>query len=437
MKSILKKTISFLLTLEARAILKKYRPKIIAVTGSVGKTSAKDAIFSVMSDNFFVRKSEKSFNSDIGIPLTILGCKNAWNNPFSWIANLFSGLEIIFISQKYPEWLILEVGADRPGDIKSVTKWLKPDIVVITKFAKVPVHIEYFTCRDEVVREKFYLVEALKRDGILVLNGDDDDALDFGNKFIGKKIVYSVDTPSEVRASNISMSYEQSSGSKILSGMNFKIDYLGNSVPINILGTVGLASVYSALSAIAVGVSCELNLVGMGESLSKYSSPSGRMKIIRGIKDSTILDDTYNSSPVAVNNALDILKNVETKGRKIAVLGDMMELGKHSIEEHNSAGMKASGSCDILITVGVRSRKMAEGALSSEMDEKNIYQYDTAIEAGKELQNMISQNDVILVKGSQSMRMERVVEETMAEPEKAGELLVRQDYEWRTLRNSI
>ena len=431
MKTILKKTIAYLLAIEAKAILKKYKPKIIAVTGSVGKTSSKDAIFSVMSESFFVRKSEKSFNSDIGIPLTILGCMNAWNNPFAWIANLLKGLEIILISREYPEWLILEVGADRPGDIREVTAWLKPDVVVVTKFAKVPVHIEYFTCREEVIREKFYLVEALKRDGILVVNSDDEDANNFAQNSINKKILYSIETPSDVKASNVSMSYEIEGDHKNLTGMTFRIDYKGSSVPININGTVGLAGVYSALSAISVGASCGLNLVEMGERLAKHLSPSGRMRLIKGMKNTTILDDTYNSSPVAVSNALDILKMVQSGGRRIAVLGDMMELGKHSIEEHKNAGMIAKSSCDILVTVGVRSRKIAEGALSLGMEEKNIYQFDTAIEAGRDLQQMISPFDTILVKGSQSMRMERVVEEIMAEPAKASELLVRQDEEWK------
>ena len=143
MKSILKKIISTIIKYEAVLIIKKYKPKIIAVTGSVGKTSTKDAIFAVMSSSFFVRKSEKSFNSDIGIPLTILGCPNAWFDPIKWARNIFRGLELIVFKHSYPEWLILEVGADRPGDIKEVSKWLKPNIVVLTAFAKVPVHIEF------------------------------------------------------------------------------------------------------------------------------------------------------------------------------------------------------------------------------------------------------------------------------------------------------
>ena len=125
-KEIFKKTIVKILELEAKAIIKKYQPQIIAVTGSVGKTSTKDAIYSVMAKNFYARKSEKSFNSDIGVPLTVLGCDNAWNNPVKWLSNIWKGLSYIIFKKSYPEWLVLEVGADRPGDIKKITKWLKP-----------------------------------------------------------------------------------------------------------------------------------------------------------------------------------------------------------------------------------------------------------------------------------------------------------------------
>ena len=190
MKQLIKKIIFNILKLEAILVIKKYKPQIIAVTGSVGKTSTKDAIFAVMASTFSVRKSEKSFNSDIGIPLTILGCPNAWYNLFLWIKNIFSGLELIIFSCNYPKWLILEVGADRPNDIKAITKWLKPHIVVITAFAKVPTHIEFFKDKDEVVKEKKYLADALKKDGILIVNGDDEDCMKIKESFKNISYIY-------------------------------------------------------------------------------------------------------------------------------------------------------------------------------------------------------------------------------------------------------
>ncbi|MFA6797644.1 MAG: Mur ligase family protein [Candidatus Paceibacterota bacterium] len=427
MKSIFKKVISSIIQFEAKLILKKYKPKIVAVTGSVGKTSTKDTIFSVMSTSFNTRKSEKSFNSDIGIPLTILGCHNAWSDPFLWFKNIFIGVDLILFKNEYPDWLILEVGADRPGDIKQVTRWLKPDVVVVTAFAKVPVHIEFFNSREEIIREKRYLVEALKHDGTVIVNGDDIDAMNMRDMVKNNSIVYGTDGLSDIIASNSSIHYSEKGQ---IDGVSFKADYKENSVPIIIKGSLGDQNIYSALAAIAVGLSQKINLVKMGEALLNHETPKGRMKIISGIKNSIIMDDTYNSSPIALASALNTLKNIKTKGKKIAVLGDMMELGKHSSEEHYTAGKMSSESCDVLITVGLRSRKIAEGALDGGLSEKNIFQYDDSVSAGKFVQEIISDGDIVLMKASQSLRMEKAVEEIMAEPEKARGLLVRQEKEW-------
>ena len=429
MKSIFKKIVASILQFESKLVLNKYNPKIVAVTGSVGKTSTKDAVFSVIASSFYVRKSEKSFNSDIGIPLTILGCPNAWNNPLLWLSNIWHGLKLILWRQSYPEWLVLEVGADRPGDIKSVSKWLRPDVVVLTRFAQTPVHIEFFKDRAEIIREKGYLVDAIKHDGVLVVNADDVDAMNMAKKTQNKVLKYGVLGDADVRATNAEIHYDEKTFAP--DGVIFKVNYLNNTVPIIIKDTLGMQNIYSSLAAVAVGISQGVNIVKAGEGLLKHEAPRGRVRVIRGIKNTTILDDTYNSSPVALHSALDALKDIKTKGRKIAALADMMELGKHSVEEHYEAGKDAAESADILITVGVRSRKMAEGALDGGMGDLNIFQFDDSIEAGAALQNMLKEGDIVLVKGSQSTRMERVVEEVMAEPEKAGELLVRQEEEWK------
>ena len=427
MKSIFKNIISSVIQFEANLILKKYKPKIVAITGSVGKTSSKDAIFSVMATSFYTRKSEKSFNSDIGIPLTILGCSNAWSDPFLWFKNILIGIELVIFKDNYPEWLILEVGADRPGDIKQVTKWLKPDVVVVTAFAKVPVHIEFFNSREQIVREKRYLVEALKHDGTVIVNGDDIDSMNMKDAVKNNSITYGTDGSSDIVASNLSIYYSEDGK---ICGMSFKANYKENSVPIIMKGSLGAQNIYSALSAIAVGLSQKINLVKIGEALLNHETPKGRMKIISGIKNTTIIDDTYNSSPIALASALETLKDIKTKGKKVAVLGDMMELGKHSTDEHYEVGKIAGESCDILITVGIRSRKMVDGALDSGLSEKNIFQYEDSISAGKFIQEIISEGDVVLLKASQSVRMEKAVEEIMFEPNKARELLVRQEDEW-------
>ena len=350
-------------------VLRKYKPKIVAVTGSVGKTSTKDAIYTAMSGSFFVRKSEKSFNSDIGIPLTILGCQNAWSNPLMWIKNILVGLSSIIFKEKYPEWLVLEVGADRPGDIRKITKWLKPDIVVITKFAKVPVHIEFFESRDDLINEKWYLVRALKTGGTLVINADDEDSVEMSKDFSGQIIKYGFDNPANVKAENLDYLYEDGESNKKVMGISFRINYEGNSLPMFVRGSVGIPNIYSILASVAVGFVNKINPVKINEMFAEHDTPKGRMKLIKGIKGSTIIDDTYNSSPLAVASALQTLNDIKTKGRKIAVLGDMMELGKLSSEEHYNAGKIAGEFCDLILTVGMRSKKLAEGALDANLDE--------------------------------------------------------------------
>ena len=150
MKNGIKQIIVAIITWEARAVLWRYRPKIVAITGSVGKTSAKDATHSVFSGERFARKSQKSLNSEIGVPLTILGCESGWNSAFKWLKNILHGLSVMFLPNHYPKWLILEVGADRPGDIKTLTKWVRPDIAVITGIPDIPSHVEFFDSVEQV-----------------------------------------------------------------------------------------------------------------------------------------------------------------------------------------------------------------------------------------------------------------------------------------------
>jgi UDP-N-acetylmuramoyl-tripeptide--D-alanyl-D-alanine ligase len=155
------------------------------------------------------------------------------------------------------------------------------------------------------------------------------------------------------------------------------------------------------------------------------------MRLISGVKDTLVIDDTYNSSPAAVNAALDALALVKPQGRRIAVLADMLELGRYSVEEHRKAGAHASHVVDLLATVGFRARDIADGALDADLRDGQILQYEDAGKAGDELEALLQPGDCILVKGSQSMRMERTVERLMKEPERAGELLVRQETNWK------
>ncbi|MBI4068200.1 UDP-N-acetylmuramoyl-tripeptide--D-alanyl-D-alanine ligase [Candidatus Kaiserbacteria bacterium] len=421
-----KKSIVFLLTWEARLVLSRYKPKVIAVTGSVGKTTTKDAIYAALSGSLHVRKSEKSFNSDIGVPLTILGLENAWRNPLLWGLNLARGLALLVRKKEYPAWLVVEVGADRPGDIRRIAKWLRPDTAVITGVPDFPVHVEFFRSPDEVAREKRALAEHVKEGGTVILNGDDSRMLEMCSAF-EKVITYGFEKQNNFSASHQGILYEK--GKAI--GTRFRLVHSGLAFPVSIMGALGKARTYAALAAFAVAEVVGIESSSVARSLAAWMPPPGRMRVIKGVNGSTIIDDTYNSSPAAALSALDTLKEVKAI-RRIAVLGDMLELGRYATEAHRSVGTRAAVCAETLLTVGFRSRATGEAALDAGMPEQNIreYEHTESRRVGQELRNELREGDIVLVKGSQSMRMERTVEELMAEPEKAVDLLVRQEPEW-------
>lgn len=429
MRAFFKYIIVRILTWEARVVLARYRPRIIAVTGSVGKTTTKDAIYAALSPQVRIGKSEKSFNSEIGVPLSILGLENAWSDPLQWMLNVFRGVYKMIAPREYPEWLVLEVGADRPGDIRSVARWLRPDIALITGVPEVPVHVEYFDSPEAVLREKRALAEYLRPGGKLVINGDDARLEELQSSFRGACITFGEGHENDFRASHSEVIYRDG----VPSGVHFRIDYDGSSVPVDVYGALGMPRVLAASAALAVAECAGIDAVSAAEGLQEWSPPPGRVRIIRGVKGSIILDDTYNSSPAAAIAALETLASVAA-GRRIAVLGDMLELGKFSLKQHREIGKRAAAVVDMLITVGFRSRATAEAARDAGLGDMQVrsYEMDEAERAGDELERELREGDVVLVKGSQSMRMERTVLEMMAEPEKAEDLLVRMDPNWRT-----
>ncbi|OHA58670.1 MAG: hypothetical protein A2571_02785 [Candidatus Vogelbacteria bacterium RIFOXYD1_FULL_44_32] len=430
-KDIFKQIISAILIKESILVLKKNRPKIIAITGSVGKTSTKDAIFTVLAGHFRTRKSQKSYNSEMGIPLTILGLKSAWLNPLGWLKIIVLGALEGLKHDLYPERLVLEVGADRPGDIRKMTKWLKPDIGVLTRLPNIPAHIEFFSDREAVVREKIALAQGVRKDGYIIYNSDDTTLHDKISILPHAKITYGFNEPADLRASNAQILYENKDGLDLPIGLSFKVDYRGQIIPIRVRGVLGKHQIYSVLGAIAVAIAEGLNIVVVAETIQNlHETPPGRLRLLAGVKNSVILDDTYNSSPAALEAALLTVGGIKSTGRKIAVLGDMLELGEHTIEAHRAAGELVAKNCDMLLTVGLRSKFIEEKAREIGLAEEAIKHFDNSSEAGEALDKIIEAGDVVLIKGSQGMRMEKAVVEIMAEPLRAEELLCRQEEEW-------
>ena len=413
-------------------VLRRFKPKIIGVTGSVGKTSTKDAIYRVLSGgDLSVRKSEKSYNSDLGVPLTILGCQSAWNDVFGWLEIMIYGLRLLVSRQPYPKWLVLEVGLEYPGEIKKIVDWINFDLAVITLLPEVPVHIEFFNSKEEVINEKMLLAKAVSLGGQVLLNADDETALKFIPELKAEVSTYGRDEKADYRAGAGQIYYEEKEGKTLPAGLEFVLYHNEKTLPVKIPGVIGNHQIYPVLVALAVGEKLDLKMTTMIESLHQYLPPAGRLRLIEGIKGTMILDDTYNASPAAVSAGLEALADFQTSGRKIAVLGDMLQLGGYTVEAHKKIGYLASEVCDYVVTVGLRTKFIDDALAEKKFASKKMRHFDNSIEAGVFVQNLIKTGDVIFVKGSQSIRMEKVVEEIMAQPELKEKLLVRQDREWQ------
>ncbi|MFA5184126.1 MAG: UDP-N-acetylmuramoyl-tripeptide--D-alanyl-D-alanine ligase [Patescibacteria group bacterium] len=410
----------------ARLILKKYQPTIVAVTGSIGKTSAREAIYHVLREKLSVRMSRKNYNNEFGVPLTIIGAASPGRDLGGWFQIFWlAGRRLLFRDPDYPRVLILEMGADRPGDLAYLTRIATPMVALVTNVS--PAHLEYFGSVAEVQKEKQVLVENVDRQGLVVLNHDNEATRQMAAASRARVLTYGLKPGADLQAQDLVFNFTK--GSYELAGLNCKLNRQGAVVPLFLDNVLTEGALSAALAAVAVGLYFDLNLVEIAAALRDFSLPPGRMNILPGIKHTFIIDDTYNSSPEAAMSALDILGRikVEETARKYAVLGEMLELGSYTEEGHRAVGAKlAASGIDGLIAVGEKARDIIRGATEAGMADDYIFYFDRTEEAGRFLQNRLKAGDIVLVKGSQGARLERIVKEIMAEPERAGELLVRQ-----------
>jgi len=426
----MKKLLQLKLRILARLILKRYQPTIIGITGSIGKTSAKEAVYHVLKTKFSVRTNFKNYNNEIGLPLTIIGRESPGRDLFGWFVLLWQALGlIIFKSKKYPKILVLEMGVDRPGDMDYLTAIAPPDVAIVTAVSYS--HMEYFGSLNNIKKEKQRLVESLPPQGLAILNFDSAPVKEMTEVSKARILSYGIKQEADLRAQDIIYNFTRDNYD--FAGINFKLNNQGSIVPVSMKNVMSEPTLYAALAATAVGLYFEMNLVEISAALHNFTSPPGRMNLLPGIKHSFIIDDTYNSSPEAAASAVKILSRikVDAQAKKYAVIGDMLEIGAYTEEGHRLIGrLIQEEGIDILVAVGERARDFIRGAKDAGLEDEQIFYFDKAEEAGRFLQNRIKEGDVLLIKGSQGARMEKIVKELMAEPERAKELLVRQDVPW-------
>ena len=415
MKTLFRKFIVSALTAFARIAIYLHRPKIIAITGSVGKTTVTNMVVSILKENgLSSRGSIKSYNGDIGVPLSIFGLQSGISNPFKWIYILFiSFFKMLF---SIPKYIVLEVGLETPGDITGIVKWLKPDISTITLLAKNPVHLERFNDKESLYKEKLSLFEETKNKGAVVWNGEDEIQKKYISNTSKTFNINSFNSDSiEVVSSNIHYDEYGPIGTDIL----IKID--GSEETFYMPEVIGEGVVQSLVASLATvrAISKDIPITVMRKAIASRPATPGRMHILGGKNGSVIIDDSYNASPIAMEKALQTLSMVDKK-KKIAILGVMAEIGDERDSIHKRIGEVLGETVDTAFIVGDANYGNKENILY-EKDHKKI------IEKCLEIAD---KDTVFLCKGSQVSRVEKIVKGLISEKVNPKESLVRQEGFW-------
>ena len=411
----MRKLLQRILKIFAKIVLVKYKPIVIAITGSVGKTSSKEAIYAILKSHFEekrVRKNERNYNNEIGVPLTIFGLETGGRSIFRWALRFIKVFWMIIFNVDYPDFLILEMGADRPGDIKYLLKFVHHKVGVITTIGEIPVHVEFFETPDKVAEEKKIMVKMLKSDGIAILNYDDERVKKMAEGIEARIMTYGLNEKAEVKATNYNLEINPLSAVET-SELNFKLDFKGSSVPAKLYNVLGTQHLYSVLAGAAVGIVFGLNLVEISEAIKTIKPLPGRMHLIKGVKNTLIIDDTYNAALLSMEAGLDALKVFEGR-RKIAVLGDMLEIGQYSEQTHIQVGKKAGEIADIIFVIGNCAGFLKQGAISAGFDANKIFEFSLSEQAAKAVEKEMKENDIVFIKGSRAMKMEKIIEEIIA-----------------------
>jgi len=308
--------------------------------------------------------------------------------------------------------------------MKYLLDFIPVKVGVITAIGQFPAHIEFFPEKGKLIEEKALLVKSLAKNSLAVLNYDDLSVRMIGDDLHKEVSIvnYGMGHGADLKIINYELVIRDLKKGDF--GVNFKLEYQGSFVPVRLNKVLGKQQAYAVAVAAAVGLNFGLNLVEISSALRKYRSLPGRTKLIKGIKNSWIIDDSYNSSPTSALAALEILEELPGQ-RKIAVLGDMLELGESTEAGHRHVGQQAVLVVDLLFAVGSRASFIADEAVQQGMARDKIFKFSRSKEAALTLQKEMFPGDTVLIKGSRAVHLEKVVREIMADPRKADKLLVK------------
>lgn len=407
-KSRSRRLLELTVRLLARATLARYRPDIVGITGSVGKSSTKEAIACVLRGERRLRASAGNLNNEIGLPLAILSDARESGGALFWLRVCLQALARFMVRRPYPALLVLEYAADRPGDIRYLTEIARPRIAVVTAVGEIPVHVERYAGPEAVAREKARLVEAVPASGFAILNADDPHVLAMRERARGKVITFGWGEGADVRVEG----FEVRAVNGVPAGISFKLAYGGSFVPVRLDRVLGRSAASAAAAAAAVGIAFGLHLVRIAEALSFLEPLPQRLVAAEGRNEILIIDDTYNASPLSMREAIATCRDLSGR-RRVAILGDMRELGKFSVPAHEALGAEAAEVFSAILAVGEYARFTAEGARRARVPKLRVSAVGTVEEAIARLAGFISPRDLVLVKGSRALELERIVDQLL------------------------
>lgn len=387
--------------------------RIVAVGGSVGKTSTKLAIAATLAQKYTVNHHEGNYNDPISVPLSIMNLPvPALYNPFAWLFTFYKANKIVRAPYRW-EIIVVELGTDQPGDIPHFMKYLSPDIGVVT--ATTPEHMEMFKIPEAVIEEEFGLALGSK---IAVINGDDA-----GIRSRIKELPHKVVTYGESGAVHFGDQTVRLDG-----GISATL-HLGEQTISVKTNVIAQHSLYALAAAAAVGQELGLSAKQIATGITNFHPVAGRMNPLPGVNDSLIIDDSYNASPDAVVAALETLQQT-AQGRAIAILGSMNELGDYARTGHELVGA-ACGDLDLLVTIGRDAQNLlVPAAKKAGLKSEQIQSFLSPYQAGEFVKGLVRTGDTILVKGSQNGVFSEEAAGKLLRNDSDRSKLVRQSPDW-------
>lgn len=424
-----------LLAYFSRKIIAKYKPLVIGITGSVGKTSTRHAIAVALSAQYDLREPEKNFNNEIGIPLTVIGARGLDEGStkigpiqFGWVRVFAKALVVWLLPQNYPKVLVLEYGIDHPGEMDILLDIVEPKIAVLTTVGVS--HKENFSSNEEIAHEKGNMAARLPSNGIFVYNAGNALVVEQAKRTKAHLLSYGkihAESKETVNADVVLQKVEETLSINPSTKISIKSPVREIEITIPAVGT---AHVEAVLAAVAVCEALQVDTEIILKGFANYRGVPGRLNVLAGIKRSILIDDTYNAAPLSMTEALNLLGRFPST-HKVAVLGDMLELGDVTESAHAEIGkLVATLNLQQLFTVGELGKQIADAALKAGMSQESIISFENSDAAKTVVLQTLQPDSVVLIKGSQGARMEKITKELLAEPMGAHRNLVRQYGHW-------